>query len=117
MLCSKYWSLLTLSCLISFKSTTVYGLIDPITGTLAVGAFIIGYFVPKSTYRIPFFSSSCPKTFNFNSRFNVNYCATNIFVECQQEIKSYDLFVYDYDLFVFHSFHRNVFIFCVLILT
>jgi len=64
MLCIKYWSLLTLSCLISFKSTTVYGLIDPITGTFAVGAFIAGYFVQKSNYQIPFFSSSCPKTFD-----------------------------------------------------
>lgn len=72
MLCSKYLSLLTLSCLVSFKSISVYGLIDPITGTFAVGAFIAGYFIQKSNYQIPFFSTSCPKTIDIDSKFNLN---------------------------------------------
>jgi len=70
MLYSKNLSLLTLYCLIYFKS--VYGLIDPITGTFAVGAFIAGYFLQKSNYPNLFFSTNCPKTIDLHSMYNIN---------------------------------------------
>lgn len=47
MLCGKYLLLCGLSCVFIFKSTTVYGLIDPITGALVAGALITGYFFDK----------------------------------------------------------------------
>ncbi|XP_060864665.1 torsin-1A-like [Metopolophium dirhodum] len=60
MLCGKYFLFYFLS-LFFFKSTTVYGLIDPITGTFVVGAFVSGYFL-NSNYILPYFGG-CPKTF------------------------------------------------------
>lgn len=73
MLYSKYLSLLILSCLFFSKLTTVHGLIDPITGTLAVGAFITGYFLHKTNYSIPFIGSSCPNKMDINSKFNPKF--------------------------------------------
>jgi len=55
MLCGKYFLLCVLSCLLVFKSSTVHGLIDPMTGTFVVGAFITGYFADK----IPYFFKCC----------------------------------------------------------
>lgn len=68
MLCSKFFSLYILSCLFIFKPTDVYGLIDPVTGTLAVGTFVVGYFLHKKSYfGFPF--SSCPKmTIDFRGK-------------------------------------------------
>ncbi|XP_022163448.1 torsin-1A-like [Myzus persicae] len=67
MLCGKYFLSCVLCCLFFFKSTTtVHGLIDPITGTFVVGAFVTGYFLNKSNYVLPnifSFSGGCPKTF------------------------------------------------------
>ncbi|XP_025207141.1 torsin-1A [Melanaphis sacchari] len=67
MLCGQYFSLCILSCLFFLNSTTVYGLIDPITGTFVVGAFVTGYFLNKSNYTfpdiLPIFGG-CPNTFN-----------------------------------------------------
>lgn len=64
----KYLSLFVLIYLISLKSTTVNGIIDPITGTLAVGAFVAGYFMHKSNYQYPFFNK-CPKSINIDREF------------------------------------------------
>jgi len=70
MLCGKYFLFLVLSFLIFFKSTTtVYGLIDPITGTFVVGAFVTGYFLNKSNYVSSYFST-CPKTFEIKGKFS-----------------------------------------------
>lgn len=57
-------SLLALS-LIFFKYTTVDGLIDPVTGTFAIGAFIAGYYFKKAnySYSLPFFDT-CPRKIN-----------------------------------------------------
>lgn len=59
MLYSKYLFLYILS-FIFLKPTTVNGLIDPITGAFAIGAFITGYYVNQSYFGFPFYSS-CPK--------------------------------------------------------
>lgn len=68
MLCEKYFSLCFLS-LFFFKSTTVYGLIDPITGTFVVGAFVTGYFLNKPNNIFSYFGS-CPKTFEIKGKFS-----------------------------------------------
>ncbi|CAI6366835.1 unnamed protein product [Macrosiphum euphorbiae] len=59
MLCVKYFLLCVTSFLFFFKPTTVYGLIEPITGGIAAGAFMIGYLANKW----PFFVNDCPKKF------------------------------------------------------
>jgi len=73
MLFGKYFC--TLSCLFFFNFTTVYGLIDPITGSFVVGAFVTGYFLNKSNYVfpnvIPFFGG-CPKTFDIKGKISLN---------------------------------------------
>jgi len=69
MLCGKYF-LLCVYFLFFFKSTTtVHALIDPITGTFVVGAFVTGYFLNKSNYRFPFYGT-CPKTFEIKGKFS-----------------------------------------------
>lgn len=67
MLYGKYFSFYILSCLFFFKSTAVYGLVDPITGTFVVGAFVTGYFYNKSNFTMPNIFpifGRCPKTYN-----------------------------------------------------
>lgn len=68
MLSEKYFLLCFLS-LFFFKSTTVYGLIDPITGTFVVGAFVTGYFLNKPNNIFSYFDS-CPKTFEIKGKFS-----------------------------------------------
>ncbi|VVC33604.1 Hypothetical protein CINCED_3A022350 [Cinara cedri] len=65
--------LLLYSGLIFFKSTTVFGIIDPITGAFALGSFALGYFLTKTNY----------------SFLNINNCPTeNIqFYELQRDIE------------------------------
>lgn len=65
----NYPSLFVLIYLIFVKSTAVNGIIDPITGTLAIGAFVAGYFMHKSNYDIPLFSK-CPKTVDIYGELN-----------------------------------------------
>lgn len=67
MLCGKYLCFLSL---FFFKSTTVYGIIDPITGTFVVGVFVTGYFLNKSNYVFPYFGNDCPKTFKIKGKFS-----------------------------------------------
>lgn len=73
MLFNKYLSLLVLSCLFFSKSTTVHGLIDPFTGTLAIGAFITGYVLHKTNYSMPFMGSSCPNKIDINGKFTLKF--------------------------------------------
>lgn len=46
--------------MIFLKPTAVDGLIDPVTGAFALGAFVAGYFFHKTKYSNPF-SRSCPR--------------------------------------------------------
>lgn len=65
-------SLLVLS-LIFFKHTTVEGLIDPVTGTFAIGAFIAGYFFKKSNYSYSFpFFDTCPRIIDIDGKVDFN---------------------------------------------
>lgn len=57
---SKNFSIYILSCFIFLKPITVNGLIDPITGSFVIGAFVTGYFINKSNVIYPYFAS-CPK--------------------------------------------------------
>lgn len=86
MLYGKYFSFYILSYLFFFQSTAVYGLVDPITGTFVVGAFVTGYFYNKSNFTMsnifPIFGR-CPKTYNIKGKVNLN----NFFL--QLKIKSY----------------------------
>lgn len=63
----RYLSLLSLGCLILHGPAPVRGLIDPITGTFALGAFVAGYFWHKSDYSIPF-AGTCPKTLDIDGK-------------------------------------------------
>jgi len=63
MLCGKYFLLCILSCLLFFKSTTVHGLIDPITGSFVVGGFFTGYLADKIRY-----ITGCPKISEFKGK-------------------------------------------------
>lgn len=66
MLYRKYLLLYFLNCFFLLIFTSVHGLIDPITGTFAIGAFVAGYFLHRqSNFDLPF-SSSCPKAIDVN---------------------------------------------------
>lgn len=67
MLCGKHFLIYILSSFICLKPTTVNGLIDPITGTFAVGAFVAGYFINKSNFIYPYFAS-CPNEIDVLSK-------------------------------------------------
>jgi len=58
LICGKYFFLSVSSFLFFFKSTTVYGFIEPMTAGFAAGAFVMGFFADK----LPFFRD-CPQTF------------------------------------------------------
>lgn len=50
MLYRKYLSIYTFNFLIFYKFTTVNGLLDPITGGVVLGSFVVGYVLRNQNY-------------------------------------------------------------------